>query len=223
MAREFDMSGVIVPPNPGLFSAVGLLVAEIHHHDVQSVRGRLEVDADRLGHAFAQMEERMRARLGEQQLVGSDVRIERLADIRYAGQSYELRVPVPSGPIDEQALAGIRVAFDNEHERTYGHRGSSQRIEIVNLRLRAMAKAPASERFDVFSRTSATEHHGAGSRNAYFGSEHAMLRTPVLGRTDLGEEPRSGPLILEEMDSTTVIPPGAAARLDEVGNVVISL
>jgi len=222
MAREFDMSGVIVPPNPGLFSAVGLLVAEIHHHDVQSVRGRLEVDADPLGHAFAQMEERMRARLGEQQLVGSDVRIERLADIRYAGQSYELRVPVPSGPIDEQALAGIRVAFDNEHERTYGHRGSSQRIEIVNLRLRAMAKAPASERFDVFSRT-ATEHHEADSRDAYFGSEHGMLQTPVLGRTDLGEEPRPGPLIVEEMDATTVIPPGAAARVDEVGNVVISL
>jgi len=186
------------------------------------VRGRLEVDADGLGQAFAQMEERMRARLAEQQLVGSDVRIERLADIRYAGQSYELRVPVPSGPIDEQALAGIRVAFDNEHERTYGHRGSSQRIEIVNLRLRAMAKAPASERFDVFSRT-ATEHHEANSRDAYFGSEHGMLQTPVLGRTDLGEEPRPGPLIVEEMDATTVIPPGAAARVDEVGNVVISL
>ena len=223
MAREFNMSGVIVPPNPGLFSAVGLLVAEIHHHHVQTVRGRVGMEADRLGQAFAEMEETMRGRLTEQQLLGADVRIERLADIRYAGQSFELRIRVPSGPIGERQLAHLREAFDSEHEQTYGHRGSGQRIEIVNLRLRATAKAPSSERFDVFSRTSPMEPHGATSRDAYFGPEHGVLTTPVVGRAALGAKARNGPIIVEEMDCTTVIPPGAGVRLDEVGNLVISL
>jgi len=223
MAKEFDMTRMIVPPSPGLFSAVGLLVAEVHHHDVRSVRERANMDAGRLDQLFTEMEEGLRARLADQRLDGTGIGVERLADMRYVGQSSELRIAVPSGPIGEGEFATIRETFDGEHERTYGHRGSGQRVEIVNLRLRATAKTPASERFDVFSRTGSVERVGESFRDAYFGPEHGVLATPVIGRPDLNEKARRGPLIVEEMDATTVVPPGAEACLDELGNILISL
>jgi N-methylhydantoinase A len=223
MAREFGISQVIVPPNPGLFSAVGLLVAEIHHHDVRSLCERHSPDPGRLSETFREMEERLRGRLEQHGHTPSGIRMDRFADMRYVGQSSELRVPVPASALDVAALERLGDSFGAEHERTYGHRGSGQRFEIVNLRVRATLPANREEGFDVFSKPTASDSGDRKARNACFGGEFGQVTTPVLGRTELVGRRERGPVIVEEMDGTTVVPPYASVRVDDVGNLVIEL
>src|SRR5262249_47031269 len=119
MARALEMTRVIVPPAPGLFSAFGLLYSEVEHHYVPTWRRPARgVDPTELAGAFGGLEDEARAQLAAEGFTGAAVRIARSADCRYQGQSFELTVPVTaSGTIDE--------AFAREHERTYGHRAGA--------------------------------------------------------------------------------------------------
>jgi N-methylhydantoinase A len=146
----------------------------------------------------------------------------RMADLRYAGQAHELAVPVPAGRIDVVALAR---AFGDEHERQYGHRADAEAVECVTLRvigrlavgnaLLRDSSPPQSERATGGkAKTSETK-----TRHAYFGASHGLVDTPVVGRADLASAAREGPLIVEEYDTTVVVPPGWTARLDSRGNI----
>lgn len=221
MAKEFGISMVVVPPNPGLFSAVGLLVAEIHHHDVRSLRDRRHFTPEQLSRMFAEMEEGLQRRLSAQ-MAADRLEMDRFADMRYVGQSSELRVPVPSGQLDDAAIDRLGEQFGVEHELTYGHRGSGQRFEIVNVRVRATVPT-GGDGFDVISKPGSDDGRSSEGRRAYFGDAFGVLSTPVVGRADVTTGPRRGPLIIEEMDATTVVPPYASVRLDGLGNLVIEL
>src|SRR6202030_2221194 len=144
---------------------------------------------------------------------GDRARIRRSAALHYKGQSYELTVPVPDGAIDAGMVAHLEEAFGVEHERTYGHRaGPEEPVELVAIQLvgsglRDGGSVPQSVR------SSRPEGAAQAARKAYFGAEHGWLETPVLARTDLAA-PRNGPLIIEEYDSTCVVPPGAKGECD---------
>ncbi len=142
--------------------------------------------------------------------------------MRYAGQSSELRVRVPSGELTDRDMAELRTAFDEEHDRTYGHRGDDQRVEMVNLRLRGTSTQPGRHRDELFALPAPRSSNGAlgTTRAAYFGSGY--VETPVLGRVAVHHEPMPGPLIVEDMDATTIVPPGATCRLDSLGNLLIA-
>jgi N-methylhydantoinase A len=212
LGREFQIPFVVVPPNAGLFSTVGLLLADLQFHDVASTARRESPDAATVAAAFAAMEERM---------PGAD-EYSRFADMRYVGQSSELRIQVPSGDVSHETLTELRAAFDAEHERTYGHRGDDQRVEIVNLRLRGASAQPGQHKDELFAppaRNGAGAGHG-GARSAYFGA--GSIETPVMARAVVPPDPMPGPLIVEDMDATTVVPPGATCRLDALGNLIIA-
>jgi N-methylhydantoinase A len=211
LGREFQIPFVVVPPNSGLFSTVGLLLADLQFHDVASVAQRERPDAAAVGAAFAEMEARM---AGASEYA-------RFADMRYAGQSSELRIRVAPGEVTDATLADLRAAFDDEHERTYGHRGDDQRVEIVNLRLRGTSAQPGRHRDELFALPPQNGAGGAGpARRAFFGA--GFVDTPVLSRAAVAHEPMPGPLIVEDMDATTIVPPGATCRLDPLGNLVIA-
>ena len=145
----------------------------------------------------------------------------RLADIRYAGQSFELRIPVPAGRYGKAEIASIRERFESEYERTYGHRGSAdQTIEIVNLRVRAVRRRTAWNPFENVAANEAGATNGV-KRDAFFGRQHGRILTPVIGRGQLTPDPVKGPMIVEDMDGTTVVPPSASAHRDPWGNIVI--
>ena len=113
-------------------------------------------------------------------------------------------------------------AFGQEHETTYGHRaGPEEPVELVNVQVVGQGLP---DRPNVPDRVVAEreEASGGGARKAYFGPDMGWLETPILARRELAEG-REGPAIVEEYDSTTVIPPGATARLDDYGNIVIAL
>src|SRR5215467_6520537 len=137
MARQLEMQRIVVPPAPGLFSSFGLLFADVEHHYVRTWRRRARaVEPAALGVVFGRMEAEARAQLAAEGFSGTAVRIRRSADCRYEGQSFELTVPVASGPVVAATLAELDEAFGREHERTYGHRaGPDEPVEIVSLRV----------------------------------------------------------------------------------------
>ena len=226
MARALEMTRVVIPPAPGLFSAFGLLYAEVEHHYVRTWRRRAQgLDPAELDGAFARLEDEARAQLAAEGFRGAAVRIDRSADCRYQGQSFELTVAVTEH-------ATIEETFGREHERTYGHRaGAEEPVEIVSLRvvgrgLSDRPRVPGRARIDRDARPGGPGPRTLAAerlvRRVYFGPEAGWLATPILARADLAT-PREGPAVIEEYDATCVIPPGARAALDGWGNVVMDL
>jgi N-methylhydantoinase A len=218
MARSLEIGTILVPPAPGVFSALGLLEAEVEHHLVKTfLRPLLGTKPSEIAAAVAELEREAEALLrGE----GSRARvdIERSVDLKYQGQSFELTVPLPPAWTDE-ALRQLAASFGVEHERTYGHKAEGDPIQMVNLRLTARVLRPA-ERAAI--RLEADRTVQGGNRPAYFGPAHGEIATPIITRAALGATTRSGPLLIDEYDATTLIPPDCAARLDAHGNIVIT-
>jgi N-methylhydantoinase A len=224
MARQLEMRRVVVPPAPGLFSSFGLLFADVEHHYVRTWRRltRRVVPAE-LAEAYRRMETEALAQLAAEGFHGDATRIRRSADCRYEGQSFELTVPVVGGDIAAATVAALEEAFGREHERTYGHRaGPDEPVEIVSLRVVGLGLPDRPRVPDALRVDRSGPGRAGGSRRVYFGPDLGWHETPIVDRPDL-IPPREGPCIVEEYDSTCVIPPGARASLDPHGNIVMEL
>jgi N-methylhydantoinase A len=223
IARAMEIGTVVVPLSPGLFSAFGLLLAKVEHHYARTFLKTLGGFAvQELAETFADMEAEARAKADDPDYPLREMRISRRADLRFVGQATELTVPFPDGPIDETTLDSLRVSFEDEYERTYGFRAQRETAQIVHLRLIAEGVRPQVEVWRAGTEAAVPADNGT-IRPAYFGPEFGSRDTPVLGRGDLGRDPRQGPLIVAEYDSTTVIPPGCRAVLDDLGSIVITI
>jgi N-methylhydantoinase A len=235
MARMLEIRRILVPPAPGLFSAFGLLLADHERHAVRTFfRPFEELSLHDLREQVQRMEEDALAELAAEGYPPERVRLVRSADLRYVGQGFELLVPMDGGEPTPETLERLEAAFNAEHERTYGHRSDGVPVQFVNLRLTALglreargpragwqpaggdAGSPAGDARSPMAEEPPT------ARRAYFG-EAGLLETPVLRRTALRDGPRDGPLIVEEYDATTVVPPGCRAWLDQLGNIVIEI
>ncbi len=220
IARALQMRRVLVPLAPGVFSAAGLLLSEIEHEFVRTltVRAR-DASSEVLQAGYLELEEEAEDALVAEGVPREEVVISRFADIRYAGQAYELTMPVAPGAPD---LGRISADFDVEHHRTYGHASADAAIDIVNLKLTARAAANGDASFDPLAGLgqSADEQ----TRRAYFGAEDGWFDVPVVSRAALLDSPqREGPLIVEEYDATCVVPPGCRVTLDSLGNIDIAV
>jgi N-methylhydantoinase A len=224
IARELGISRVLIPPMPGLFSAVGLLQAPTEENVVQTfVRNSTEIDPDELSGQYRVLEERARTALMTDGYGAAEIQLQQFADLRYVGQAYELTVPAQDRSEHESRTPAFRLAtkqltdrFEAEHERVYGHRARNEPIELVNLRVVATVE-------DVRGRHLSPEKRSIESseRLAYFGD--GWLETPVIGREALGSKAVEGPLIIEDYDSTTIVPPGCSARLCNLGAIAIDV
>jgi len=227
IARLLDMTRVVVPLNPGVFSALGLLYSATEHELMQTHFGELTaIDFDRLGEAYRTLEGRMFAGLEADGYARAEIDTDRFADLRYAGQAFELTIGLThghDGRIDRPALS---EAFHREHELTYGHASVSDPLELVNIRVTGR---PRNDNAGAYRPPPAPVMPAAVSglspameRTCWFGPEGGQRQTPVLPRAELAGGARSGPLIVEEYDATCVVPPGWTAGLDDLGNLVLS-
>jgi N-methylhydantoinase A len=237
MARALEMTEVIIPPLPGLFSAVGLLRGTVEHHAARSLVVELATTTSAtLQTALGELEAEALAQLALQGYPAARIELARSADLRYRGQSFELTVALPTGLLTARDLVDLTVAFGQEHERTYGHRaGAAEPVELVTLRLVARVAEPPSvapavatpaisgpvERDTIPTRRAAAD--APTSRAVYFGPAHGWLATPIIDRDTLSERPSSGPLIVEEYDATAVVPPGATIARDAADNLRLRL
>jgi len=202
----------VIPPSPGVFSAAGLIFSSWEYHFARTVprRARAPSSAE-LEALYDDLEAHLRAAISEEHVGDEPFEITRMADLRYSGQAFELTVPIGAGPPD-QALLSQR--FVEEHRRTYGH-ASDDPVQLANVRLVARQAATVTARANGGPASRAGPSRQA--RKAYFGGDGAVI-TPVVSRAALSG-PRSGPLIVEEYDSTCVVPAGWLASLDDHGNI----
>jgi N-methylhydantoinase A len=221
VARTLGVRQVLIPPAPGVFSAMGLLRAEIEHHAARTVLLATDGTPD-LAAVDAGLEE-MRAdlltRVREEGLDEAGAEFARSADLRYRGQSSEMTVPIPPGPLTPAALRSIEARFEQEFEQTYGHRGDTKAFELVTVRL-VMRVPRAVEHGTQWASDAAVPDT---RRLAYFGPQHGWLEAAVLSRNSLGRAPRPGPALIQEYDTTIVVPPGCTAALDAHGNVLLAI
>jgi N-methylhydantoinase A len=224
MARELGMRRVVVPPAPGLFSAFGLLYADVEHHYGRTFRRLLrQMDLGALNAAWDELVAEACAQLEAEGFSRARMRIRRQASLHYQGQSFDLTVPVPDGVLDQAALARLEEAFGQEHERTYGHRaGPEEPVELTEIR--AIGQGIPERPLTPQALDLANDDRSAPlpPRRAYFGPETGWLDTPVVRRSAL-VTPHAGPCIVEEYNATCVIPPGARASLDALGDILIEL
>jgi N-methylhydantoinase A len=217
IAQELEISRVIIPPSPGLFSAAGLIHSDSEYQFSKSVpRGARTPSKSELEALYDELENQVRAMVTDDGADGDAMTVVRLADLRYAGQAFELTVPVEGDAADPALLARL---FQHEHRRTYGH-ASDDPVQLASLRVVArsnvgpMAAEANGQQARPTLQLSAT-------RNAFFGG-HGTIPTPVLTREELTSTPRRGPLIIEEYDATTVVPPGWQASLDGHASIELS-
>jgi N-methylhydantoinase A len=167
--------------------------------------------------AIVELEARSRGWIADERLDPATIRFERALELRYLGQSSELAVPLPAGACDATMLAEAVTTFHALHERRFGYAMPQRPVEAVTLRLVATAarpQPPAEVHADTTPRPTA-------SRLVWFRST-GFVETPVLDRAALapGESLR-GPAVLEQMDTTTIVPPGWIARADRQGNLIL--
>jgi N-methylhydantoinase A len=219
LAQELQMRCVIVPPAAGVFSAVGLLCADLEA--ARSVAFLRPLDAE----SVAETSRRCLALEGQAlaELGSSDgVTVRWRAELRYSGQGFELPIDLPRDAASGADVRNIRERFEREYCRTYGHELTGHRIDFVALRVIAIV---SSEGPRTLSRVRRAHHRAptAPWRKAYFGRAHGLIDTPVIERWDLSRTPRPGPLIVEEYEGTTVVPPQASVKRDALDNIVITL
>ena len=231
LARALSMRRVIVPPAAGLFSALGLLQADVEQQFVRTHLRRVsELSGCELGEAFARLERTALAHFRDADPGAGRPSLRRFADLRYAGQGYELTVPV-ANDLDDDGVADLIEAFGREHERTYGHRAVDEPVELVNVRVFVTAtggRAPTVERGaaggpgTTAPRGRSATNLDQRTRTAYFGPEVGLCDAPVVERRALAGQPRTGPLLVDEYDTTCVVPPGWGATLDEWDDIILT-
>jgi N-methylhydantoinase A len=206
-------------------SALGLLTSDLKHDYVRSyLRPLAEADPgaiDRMLDEFAADAARVLAREG---VPPARVRQVRALDLRYVGQSFELTIPLPPGPLTLARLAGLEAAFFRAHARAYGFAARGEPIEVVNVRLTGMGVVPRPRRRRVALGGRGARAALKGVRAVVFDSGPAgrVRHCPVYDRYRLRAGNRlPGPAIVEQVDSTTVIEPGFVATVDAFGNLLL--
>ena len=216
IADLLEMTRVVVPPNPGVFSAYGLLQSDIEHEVIQAFLARLsETGEAAFAERFRAIESDLAATMREEGYEAADYTVARFADLRYSGQAHELTIAVDAAP-NSIDIAAFAEAFGDEHERTYGHQAETEEVESVALRV--VATVAVDKTFGVVAPEAGEERR----RAAFFGPDHGLVEVDVIGRAGLGDGSRAGPLIIEEYDATCVVPPNWTAALDGDGNIILT-
>ena len=222
IAEELGVRRMLVPADPGAFSAWGMLVTDVHQErSLTRLTSLDDVAPEAVEAIFREMEAAAIADLIDENFTLDRIKAERAAGMRYRGQSYEVNVPV--GPIrDGNDLKNLAERFHDAHLRRYGHKATQETIEIVNYRVTGIGVIPKPE----MRRVEVSVHVHASpveTREVWFGAA-GQLATPVYRRMDLPAGAQiAGPAIIEEKTSTVVLYPAQRARVDEYLNLEIVL
>jgi N-methylhydantoinase A len=215
LATELSIPTVLVPPNPGITSALGCLLVDVRHDlSAMFLANVASVDPAELEGGFDRLETEARERLDHEGVPREQMSIQRLLDMRYLGQWRSLTISVGS-PADLDEVVG---RFHAEHERAYNYRRDGAPVEIYRLSVRAVGVTPKP----------ALKRHEPGdgavppraSRRVRFDETDAPVETPVYVRSELpAGASLDGPAVFEQLDSTTLVPPGWRAEVDDLLNI----
>jgi N-methylhydantoinase A len=222
LAARLGIETVLIPPRAGVAAAFGMIVAPVTY---DAVRSRRMLYRDLTPQALEAVLEEMRlecsARLPKT-VDPSRVRFEASADVRYLGQGYDVSSPIPAGVSGAAAVSAIRGSFEQAYTRLYGRIYKDLQLEIMNFRLSASASRMVR---DAPSAVGMGNGDGRiGARQAFCPREKAWTEFAVYRRDRIGAGGElAGPAIVEEDESTTIVPSGARARVDEHGSLIVIL
>jgi N-methylhydantoinase A len=226
VASELGMRKVIVPPAPGVFSAVGMLFSDLRYDYVRTWFTRLDdADFDDLEQIYGALEDEGRRSIGAASVNPEAITIKRAADMRYVGQEHAVTVDLPMSVFEQKDREAIKRHFDAQHEFRYGTCAPEERAEIVSLRstITGIMHKPPQERVEKGGRAPKKSAF-TGKRQVFFGQEGGFLETPTYARAGLlGGNRIAGPALVEEHASTTVVHPGDKLVVDDWGNLVIAV
>lgn len=221
VAQDLGIPRVLVPGNPGAFSAFGLLCADVVHDYVRSdLRDLAGIDPAHVEDAYGTLEARAVEEFSSEGLSGEEHLFLREIDLRYAGQGYELRVPLEglNLPLDAEGFEALEERFHIRHEEVHGHAARGADVEIVSYRLRAVVPMP---KLEVAAGESGPGGKPCGTR-ILVSSRGEEAEAAIWRREDLPVgESLNGPLIVEQLDSTTVVPSGWTVARDGAGNLLL--
>lgn len=219
VARELGIPTVIVPPNPGVTSAMGCLLVDIQHDFAHMFTGLVSgADESAIEEAFTQLEAEATERLHHEGVADEDAVLQRKISMRYQGQWRSLQVNIGSGP---GALHEAVGTFHEQYEREFAFRQEDVPVEVYQLHLRAIGKVPKPS-FRPAELTQQAPPPAPEQRPVYFSGQ--WHQTPVYNRDDLAAGTEfTGPVIINQLDSTTVVPPYATAEIDEWLNIRIHI
>ena len=211
LARDAEMPTLVIPRSPGIFSATGLLTTDLKRDAAITIMRRLdELDPAEAERTFAELEAAGRAELEQEGLSGAAVEFVRQIDLRYVGQSYELTIPAGDDLVER---------FHVEHDRVYGFAAPAEPVEAVSLRLTSIGRIvkPPPRPLERGGTAEPKER-----RPVYFAEAGDYVDCPIYDRYTLpAGAALSGPAVVEEFDSTTVVHPGFTVSVDDLGNLVI--
>ncbi|MBW7959424.1 MAG: hydantoinase/oxoprolinase family protein [Candidatus Promineofilum sp.] len=222
LAEELEIPVVIVPRFPGNTSALGLAISDVQHDNVMTrIQNIKDTRIDEMEGVFLQLEAQADLQLEQEDIAADRRRLIRSCDMRYFGQAYELGVPVDETLTSQDSLLRLSSAFHALHRRTYGHAMEGDPVEVVNYRVTATGLKDKPELWvqpDQDVRASARK----GRREVFF--EPGCLLADVYERRRLtAGDTLQGPVIIEQLGSTTILQPGQVARMDGYGNLIMTI
>ena len=220
LARELSLSTVIIPPEPGNFSAIGMLLADARLDVARTMI--LDLDEAALGRVAAAFEdaERHGAETLAREVEGAEVVLARSIEMRYRGQKHTFTMPL-TGAMGDSAT--LRTAFEDYYRKRFGHSDGTAPIEIVGIHVSAYARTQKPDLAHL-SPTVEARADGARTRPVYFGRAGGWTPTPVHRRSGLPVGfAATGPLVIEEYGATTVIGPGDRCVIGDLGEIRIAV
>ena len=219
LAEMLDINRMVVPPFPGVFSSFGLLLANVEHHFVRTYFKTFDqLQVSDLAEILDGLWEDGRWQLRAEGFGDSAQQIVTQVDMKYEGQVSELTVLMPPGEVTQKTLSELGEVFAEEHVKSFGYRTDGP-YQLVNLRVIARGLSQESrtpERLDL----PVSNLNGPSKRQVFFG-DIGWIDTTVIDRAGLTDNPADGPLIIEEYDSTTVVPPRWRASVDSWRNIIL--
>ncbi|MSQ20214.1 MAG: hydantoinase/oxoprolinase family protein [Betaproteobacteria bacterium] len=223
VAKLLGVRRVVAPVMAGVFCAAGMLAADAERDFLRAVLRRLDqCSVDTLQACVDDLRRQGLIALAAEGYGPSHVTFVLKADLRYAGQSSDLTIPLAGAALDAQRLAALRADFQRTYAETFGY-SNDEPLELVNLRLSVRGHRDDRLVFSSIRVDAPALTVVGGARQASFARGGPLIDTPVLPRTSLGTTPRAGPLILEAYDTTIVVPPGTFAWADDIGNVILDI
>src|SRR5699024_3774059 len=213
IAKDLNSKNVIIPPNPGIECAKGMLTADVRHDFVQTYTKRISItDIKEVNTILDGLVKEAKQELGKEGFTDKTIDLQAALDLRYMNQAYEIPVEIKEANLTSNDLQNAEKDFHKLHEKVYGFSRKDEELELINIRLiaKGLIKEIKTKRDDEQNNTSLTE---IDNRKIYF--DGSFYNTPIYSRESLKSESIvSGPAVIEQLDSTIIIHPGQSAEVD---------
>jgi len=225
IAREIGIRKVLIPFAPGYFSAYGMLFSDLRYDYVRSVFRKLnDVSFEEIESLYQGMEDEGRAALAQSGVKADGIVIERAADMRYVGQEHAVTVDLPMAFFESKDRSAIKRQFDELHKVRYGTSAPREPADLVSLRVTVLGTMKKPPKHSVEAGSEQPEKAALRVVKPVYFRSGGWADTPVYKRDLLlSGNVVAGPALIEEHASTTVVQPGDELRVDELGNLQISI